>query len=183
MIRAPISLKEANAYIVERHRHLKKVRGCLFCMKAVDDAGRMVGVIIAGRPNARALQDGFTAQITRCCTDGTPNACSFLYRAAHRALQAIGYRKTLNYTFPAEGGASMRAAGFLFDGYTKPQRWDRPSRRRGLSSPPVAKSRWVAGQCEHGLDVAEECIECDREIETVAAAARLHRNNQHAAIA
>jgi hypothetical protein len=35
--------------------------------------------------------------------------------------------------------------------------------------------------CEHNRDLADECIECDREIETIASAARLDRNNKHAA--
>jgi hypothetical protein len=35
-----------------------------------------------------------------------------LYRAAWRAVKALGYRKLITYTVPEEGGASLRASGF-----------------------------------------------------------------------
>jgi hypothetical protein len=34
-----------------------------------------------------------------------------LYRAAWRAVKALGYRKLITYTLPEEGGASLRASG------------------------------------------------------------------------
>ena len=71
---------------------------------------------IAGRPVAPALQDGLTMEILRVCTDGSRNACSMLYGACRRAARALGYQRILTYTLPTEGGASLRAAGFRFDG-------------------------------------------------------------------
>lgn len=56
----PITLKAANAFVAEHHRHHKPARGCRFCV-AVADADQIVGVAIVGRPVARRLDDGWTA--------------------------------------------------------------------------------------------------------------------------
>jgi hypothetical protein len=63
-------MREANAFIETHHRHHGKVRGCKFCVAAVID-GTIHDVAIAGRPVARYLDDGVTAEVTRLCTDGT----------------------------------------------------------------------------------------------------------------
>lgn len=106
----PTILRAANAYVAQRHRHLKPVRGCICVVSVVNGEG-ICGVAIVGRPVARLLQDGYTAEVTRCCTDGTPNACSMLYGAAWRSVRALGYRRLTTYSLPEEGGASLRAAG------------------------------------------------------------------------
>ena len=72
----PITLKQANAFVIQNHRHHSKVQGCKFCIGAVDDNGELRGVAITGRPVSRYLDDGTTAEITRLCTDGYRNACS-----------------------------------------------------------------------------------------------------------
>ena len=46
----------------------------------------IVGVVIVGRPVSRHRDDGETLEVTRLCTDGSPNVCSFLYGKAARAL-------------------------------------------------------------------------------------------------
>lgn len=76
------------------------------------DGDRLCGVSIIGRPVARRIDDGWTAEVRRCCTDGTPNACSTLLRASWRIMKALGDRKVITFTLPEEGGASLRAAGF-----------------------------------------------------------------------
>jgi hypothetical protein len=58
---------------------------------SVWDDGRMVGVGMLGRPVARHMSDGVTAEITRVATCGTPNACSMIYGALRRAGVAVGY--------------------------------------------------------------------------------------------
>jgi hypothetical protein len=68
-------------------------------------------VAIVGRPLARMLDDGETAEVTRCCTDGTKNACSKLYSASKRAAQAMGYVKVITYTLASETGGSLLAVG------------------------------------------------------------------------
>lgn len=83
-----IELGEANAFVEEHHRHHKPVVGHLFSIGATQ-ADRIVGVVIVGRPVARMRDDGATAEVTRLCTDGTRNACSFLYGAAARAAWPV----------------------------------------------------------------------------------------------
>src|SRR2546430_10749806 len=45
---------------------------------------------IVGRPVARHLDDGWSLEVTRTVTDGTPNANSLLYGASWRAAKAMG---------------------------------------------------------------------------------------------
>jgi hypothetical protein len=86
-------------------------QGALFAL-GVEKGGELVGVAIVGRPVGRGLQDGRTVEITRVATDGTRNACSFLYGRCRRAAAALGYRRVITYTRQDESGASPRAAGF-----------------------------------------------------------------------
>lgn len=138
----PITLREASAYVVQRHRHHKKPsRGCIFCLAATDGA-KIVAVAIIGRPVSRNLQDGWTAELTRLASDGSRNACSFLYGAAWRVAKALGYRKLVTYTLPEEGGASLRGAGWTLLGSAGGGSWDRKERPRVDEHPTQAKLRW-----------------------------------------
>lgn len=139
----PITLHEANAFVRAMHRHHGLARGCLFCI-AAHDGDSIVGVAIVGRPVARMIQDGRTAEITRLCTDGTRNAPSFLLARARRAVQALGYLRLVTYTLPSEGGASLRAAGFMCAGDAGGGRWSRVRRPRRDEHPMQAKLRWEA---------------------------------------
>ena len=85
----PITYKEACKFIDEHHRHHLPPQGWKFGI-AVNDGEKVVGVITVGRPVARMLDDTWTLEVTRCCTDGTRNACSKLYSAAWRAAKALG---------------------------------------------------------------------------------------------
>ena len=85
----PCDLKTANDFVRRLHRH--------------------------SRPVAPRLDTGSALEITRLCTNGTPNACSMLYAAARKAAKALGYTAIYTYTLPEEGGASLRAAGFRLD--------------------------------------------------------------------
>ena len=125
----PINFDEANAFVARHHRHHKPLKFCKFCI-AVSDEEKVVGVAIVGRPVARMLNDGWTLEVNRCCTDGTKNACSMLYSAAWKAAKAMGYRKLLTYTLPQEGGASLRAANWKLIGERGGGNWNTPSRPR-----------------------------------------------------
>jgi hypothetical protein len=138
----PISLKKANQFVSQRHRHHGPVSGHKFSIACVKD-GELAGVVIAGRPVARMLDDGYTLEVTRLCTDGAENACAFLYGAAVRAARAMGYRRAVTYTLESESGASLKAAGFTLDGVTDGGSWDRPSRRRTDKAPTTPKKRWI----------------------------------------
>jgi len=125
----PITLKTANAFVQAHHRHHGKVQGCKFCVAAEID-GTIRGVAIAGRPVARYLDDGFTAEVTRLCTDGTHNACSFLYAACARIARSMGYEKIITYILESENGASLRASGWRCEGRRGGGNWNVPSRPR-----------------------------------------------------
>lgn len=136
----PITLREARAYVEANHRHHRAPQGGLFAIGVAN--GELRGVAIVGRPVARMAQDGWTAEVTRVCTDGTRNACSMLYRAAWRAARAMGYRKLITYTLPSEGGASLRGAGFKLIGQAGGGSWSRRSRPRVDEHPTQEKLRW-----------------------------------------
>ncbi len=118
----PISLKDANAFVNEHHRHHKAVTGHKFSIGCEQD-GRLVGVAIMGRPVSRYLDDGLTLEVNRLCTTGEKNACSMLYAAAARAARAMGYRKIVTYTLDTEPGTSLRAAGWTCAGPAGGKRW------------------------------------------------------------
>lgn len=115
----------------------------------------MVGVVVVGRPIARALDDGYTAEVTRCCVlDGQRNANSKLYAAAARTAFAMGYRSVITYTLPEESGASLKAAGFVPAGRTRasPAGWSVPSRPRERPAryPEGEKIRWIKERNTNG---------------------------------
>lgn len=86
--------------------------------------------MIAGRPVARRLDDGGTLEILRVCTDGTPNACSFLYARCARIARLMGYARAITYTLASECGASLRAVGARPTGPLAPGEWGNSSRPR-----------------------------------------------------
>lgn len=138
-----MTLRAARAFVNEHHRHHKAPQGGLFAVGA-EYYGRLCGCAIVGMPVARMLADGKTVEITRLCVDGSPNACSFLYRVCVRVATAMGYKRVLTYTLAEEGGASLRGAGFKLVAETKGGSWSRPSRGRIDSHPLQAKFRWEA---------------------------------------
>lgn len=131
MIIRPISLKVAQDYVRQHHRHNRPPVGHKFSVGLYVDGCRLVGVAVAGRPIARALDNGLTLEVTRVCTDGTKNASSKLYSAITRAAKAMGYIKCITYTQLKEGGVSLRASGWRAVAVL-PQRkgWDTVSRHR-----------------------------------------------------
>lgn len=139
----PITQREALVFVDRLHRHHKPPRGSLFQIGAAVD-GQIVGVVIVGRLVSRFRQDGYTAEVTRLCTDGSRNACSFLYGAAWRAARALGYRRLGTYTLPEEGGASLRAAGWRLIGEAGGGSWNSPSRPRVDTAPTQTKLLWEA---------------------------------------
>lgn len=141
----PTTRDETTAFIRRLHRHHQPPQGYLFAVAVATEAGDADRAVTAGRPSARALQDGWTFEVTRSCADGTPNANSALYGAAWRAGRALGYRRGLTYTQVGETGASLRAAGWRPAAELPPRSgWDTPSRRRDDTTHPteVGRTRW-----------------------------------------
>ena len=126
----PITIKAANRLVRLWHRHARPAIGGLFAVAVRrSGASEPCGVAIVGRP-CRRLQDGWTAEITRLATDGTPNACSFLIGRVRRVLQVLGYRRLTTVSRTDESGASLRGAGLGDPTPVRSGTWDRPSRRR-----------------------------------------------------
>lgn len=125
----PVSLAEANEFVSQHHRHHKPVVGHKFSIgAALDD--EIVGVCIVGRPVSRHRDDGLTLEVTRLCTTGARNACSFLYGAAARAAFALGYKRIGTYIRKDEPGTSLTAAGWRLVAETPGRSWSVPSRPR-----------------------------------------------------
>jgi len=148
----PMDRDGANAYVRQHHRHSKSVVGYKFAVAVAKPSPfnqpnnfqfwETCGVAIAGRPVARALDDGMTLEILRVCTDGARNACSKLYAACCRAARALGYRRAITYTLASEIGTSLRAAGFRPVAEVADRQWDCPSRPRQERDLVGGKVRW-----------------------------------------
>ena len=148
----PITLKAANAYVAQHHRHIMPTNGHKWSIACYDDE-RLCGVAIAGQPIARGLDDGLTIEVRRVCTDGTYNACTKLYGACARIAREFGYRRIVTYTLQSEPGTSLIASGWTCEGSAGGRSWNTPSRPRenvqvtlfGVEQkyPEEAKLRWI----------------------------------------
>lgn len=120
---APTTLRKANDFVASYHRHTGRTarNGGKFAISLIKE-GRMGGVAIVGNPLSATLMDGFTAEVLRLCVveDAPPSACSQLYGACWRAWKAMGGRRMITYTLESENGTSLRAAGWVKVGATKP---------------------------------------------------------------
>lgn len=137
-----VELKAANEFVGRYHRHHKPVVGHRFSVAAESYLG-IIGVAIIGRPVARAIDQFNTLEVTRLCTDGSKNACSFLYSAAARAGKALGYARIGTYILASEPGTSLLATGWTRGHVTKGRDWNCPSRTgRRQDQPMVDKVYW-----------------------------------------
>ena len=126
----PITLKQANQYVYEHHRHNIPTNGHKWSICCKDENGKIHGVAICGHPIARRIDDGETIEVRRCCTDGYPNACSFLYGACARIAKEFGYRRIITYTLQSEPGTSLKASGWDDCGEAGGTSWNVPSSPR-----------------------------------------------------
>ena len=138
----PITLSEAHSFVSQFHRHHKPSVGGIFALGAAVNE-KIVGVAVVGRPVARRNQDGYTAEVTRVATDGTRNACSFLYGRAWRVAQQMGYKRMLTYTLSDEPGTSLKGAGWECLGEAGGGSWSSKSRPRVDKHPLQTKMKWM----------------------------------------
>ena len=145
LIVVPVELKEANQFIDALHRHHKPVIFHRFSLGCVDETGLIHGVCVVGKPVARlAGKPRDVAEVSRLATDGTYNACSILYAAAARACKAMGFRRIQTYTLPVEGGASLRASGWVCEGAAGGGQWKHTDGKpRRTDQPTDVKTRWA----------------------------------------
>lgn len=83
-----------------------------------------------------------TERVLREMRKAETGASSILYGAAWRSARALGYRRLVTYTLAAEGGASLRAAGWSCIGEAGGGSWSRTSRPRVDTHPLQIKLRW-----------------------------------------
>jgi len=137
----PLTLKEANEYIRLYHRHHKPVVGHRFSVGAKTE--EIVGIAVVGRPVAREIPQYEVAEVTRLCTVGDKNVCSFLYAACARICKEMGFRKIQTYILSTEPGTSLKACGWRFECETEGGNWNHSWRKgRREDQPMCRKQRW-----------------------------------------
>lgn len=137
----PITYRYASDFVNQYHRHHKAPQGCKFAVGLKGESG-IVGVAICGRPVSRELDDGYTLEITRVCTNGVENGCSMLYGACCRIAKEMGYEKVATYILKSENGSSLKASNFIYDGEAGKPMWT-GSRKRDNGVPLEKKKRYV----------------------------------------
>lgn len=148
----PISLAQAKQFVAMWHSRLPIAGAGHMWSTAVVEGVNVVGVVIAGRPTARALDNGLTIEITRCATPGVDinpncrNAASMLYSSVRRAAFARGFTAVTTMTETDEHAAALLACGWTPD-EPRPSRsgWDTPTRRRGNTANPSRTRWWCPG--------------------------------------
>jgi len=151
LVLQPITFAEAKVFVEKHHRHHAPSVGWKFGIAVSEGleeqepmSGQVVGVVMVGRPVSRHLDNGWTLEVTRCCTDGTRHAASLLYAAAWRAAKALGYKRLITYTLPSETGASLRGAGWRILYTTTGGAWSCQTRPRVDTHPLDQKLLWEA---------------------------------------
>jgi hypothetical protein len=149
----PLTFPQANECVRMWHRHHAELPGgfAWYCLGAVSD-GAIVAAAICGRPTNRNNHDGQTVEVIRLASDGTRNACSFLYGAAARVAREMGAAEIITYTLDSESGASLRAAGWNHDRGGIQSWWTHGGTRTPAVSRPhmsERKSRWSVRFREH----------------------------------
>jgi hypothetical protein len=144
---APLTIKQLNAVVDQLHRHHKPVQGHRFSLGLYDaQQDKLVGAISVGRPVARGCDPYRIAEVTRLVTDGTKNACSYLYAKAARICREMGFEKIQTYILDEESGISLKAAGWEFEGMTAGGNWDNSKaykeKGRRRDQPECPKQRW-----------------------------------------
>lgn len=124
----PLDLKRANDFVALHHRHNDPTSGHKFSI-GLEVNGELVGVGIAGRPIARALDNGRTLELRRICVkDNLKNGCSKLIAQLRRIGQLMGYERIITYTLQKESGASLRAVKAHCAAKVAPSNWTRKGR-------------------------------------------------------
>lgn len=150
---APITGRQALAWIKETHRHLPDLQGALWAI-SVEWMGIRVGVATVGNPPMKWQGTG-RAVISRCAVlpglasvidskgvEHASPACTMLYGRCSEIARLMGFREIWTYSLEAEEGRSIKAAGFEFMGFSPDSSgWksSRPGRRQNERGP---KGRW-----------------------------------------
>ena len=156
----PLELKDANRLIELWHRHHKPVQGHRFSIGCVHE-GKLVGASIVGRPVARLVDLRTTVEVTRLVTDGTKNACSFLYGASARIAKELGYCKIQTYILDTETGVSLKSTGWHCElEHAGGGQWKHTDGKPRRTDQPIQpKQRWVK--------ILNEPVEYDKTVNSI----------------
>lgn len=139
----PLTLKQANEFIKEHHRHHKSVVGHRFSI-GCEEGDKLVGVAVVGRPVARACEQYRCAEVTRLATNGHKNACSKLYSACARVAKEMGFNRIQTYILESESGVSLKSSGWHKECDTAGGDWNHSWRKgRRVDQPMEPKQRWA----------------------------------------
>lgn len=148
----PLSLKEANEFVAENHRHHPPVHRDKYRVGCEQD-GELVGVVQVGRPVSRVMDDGETLEVVRLASNGEKNVCSFLYSRAARIAKELGYRRIITYILETESGDSLKASGWKLDKESAGGgSWSWSGRPRETDAPTCRKQRWAKELIQDGRD-------------------------------
>lgn len=116
----PTTFREALGVIFSRSNHPRPPTSYVFSIGAArEDA--LVGAIIVCRPSLPHFDDGRTLEVASLGTDDSRNVASFLYGAAWRAAQAMGYDRLIRITTDKAQKSPVTAAGFTLLGVMEPR--------------------------------------------------------------
>ena len=149
----PITIKNANSFIAEHHRHHRPTArnsGRWALAAYTINNNDMVGVVIAGNPVSATYMDGVTIELTRLCVskNAPKGTCSFLLSRCSAIWKMMCGEKIITYTLASESGASLRGAGWTQTATVKPhKRWLNKSKSDGIERSElhiysVTKYRW-----------------------------------------
>lgn len=139
---APWTVKQALPFVARVHRRLPRIQGAMWAIRVMRGT-QTVGVALVGHP-ARTMSHDTLCVLRVAVEDGHTNACSMLYGACARAAKAMGAQNLVTYTHGDEHGTSLKASGWVDDGFTEGGEHSRPSRPRGPAVDPLPKRRWYA---------------------------------------
>ena len=124
-----LELVEANEFIKKHHRHIDEIQGHRFSIGCIHKE-KLVGVAVSGRPISRHYDQSKIIEVTRLCTDGTENACSFLYSMCAKASKYLGYERIQSYILESELGSSLKASNFIYSHTSEISRWNKYKRNK-----------------------------------------------------
>ena len=124
-----LELVEANEFIKKHHRHIDEIQGHRFSIGCIYKE-KLVGIAVSGRPISRHYDQSKVIEVTRLCTDGTENACSFLYSMCAKASKYLGYERIQSYILESELGSSLKASNFIYSHTSEISRWNKYKRNK-----------------------------------------------------
>ena len=145
----PVTFAVACAFVRRHHAHCGPPVAWRTGIAAWNGAHTMLGVAMVGNPVARAFNGRGTVEVNRLCVrrDLAPmlarDACSTLYAAAGRWAEAAGFARIITYTHADEGGASLRAVGWVPEASVRGRGWHSARRPRSNANALVDKTRWA----------------------------------------